>query len=130
MTNQVLHIPGELPTLNAALAGAKRHWSSYSTVKKQQTNKICWLARRDLRPVAHPVELEFWWTTRTRRQDPDNITHGAKYIIDGLVAAEILPNDSRRTVKKITHWFPDVDPENPRIDLELKEIDGEELAQK
>ena len=45
MPDQEITIPGELPNLNAALAGAKRHWSNYAQIKKAQTNKVAWIAK-------------------------------------------------------------------------------------
>ena len=134
MADQEITIPGELPNLNAALAGAKRHWSSYAQIKKQQTNKVAWIAQGQLTPVTPPVDLVFSWVTKNRRVDPDNISHGAKYLIDGLVNAGILPDDGRRTIRSLTHLFPDPDPKAPRVTIRLIEIEGseseEEMAQR
>ena len=129
MANQEITIPGELPHLNAALAGAKKHWSSYAQIKRQQTNKVAWIARTQLDPVTAPVDLVFHWTTKHRRVDPDNISHGSKYVIDGLVNAGILPNDGRRTIRSLTHHFPDPDPKAPRVTIRLIEIEGSESAE-
>ena len=128
MANQEITIPGELPNLNAALAGAKRHWSSYAQIKKQQTNKVAWIARGQLTPVTPPVDLVFSWTTKNKRVDPDNVSHGAKYIIDGLVNAGILPNDGRKVIRSLTHYFPEPDPRAPRVDIKLIEIKGSDEA--
>ena len=118
--NQTITIPGELPSLNAVLAGAKRHWSSYAALKKALTNKIAWIAKGQLTPIPNgPVDLVFRWVTKNRKADPDNISHGAKYIIDGLVAAGILPNDGRKTIRSLTHHFPDPDPKSPRVEINL-----------
>ena len=122
MASQTITIPGELPTLNAVLAGAKRHWSSYSSVKKAQTSKIAWIAKGQLSPIAGPVDLVFHWTTKTRRVDPDNVSHGSKYVIDGRVGAGILPNDGRKTIHSLTHLYPEPDPHAPRVTIELNPI--------
>ena len=129
MADQEITIPGELPHLNAALAGAKRHWSSYAQIKKQQTNKIAWIARGQLKPITAPVDLVFHWITKHRRVDPDNISHGSKYAIDGLGNAGILPDDGRRTIRSLTHLFPDPDPKAPRVTIRLIEIEGSEVEQ-
>lgn len=117
--NQTITIPGELPSLNAVLAGAKRHWSGYASLKKAQTNKVAWIAKGQLTPVDGPVDLVFRWTTKNRKVDPDNVSHGAKYLIDGLVAAGILPDDGRKTIRSLTHHFPDPDPTSPRVEINL-----------
>ena len=128
MADQEITIPGELPNLNAALAGAKRHWSSYAQIKKQQTNKVAWIAKGQLSPVTPPVDLVFSWVTKNRRVDPDNISHGSKYAIDGLVNAGILPDDGRKVIRSLTHLFPEPDPRAPRVDIQLIEIKGSDEA--
>ena len=128
MANQEITIPGELPNLNAALAGAKRHWSSYAQIKKQQTNKVAWIAKGQLSPVTPPVDLVFSWVTKNRRVDPDNISHGSKYAIDGLVNAGILPDAGRKVIRSLTHLFPEPDPRAPRVDIQLIEIKGSDEA--
>ena len=132
MPDQEITIPGELPNLNAALAGAKRHWSSYAQIKKQQTNKVAWIAKGQLKPVTPPVDLVFEWTTKHKRVDPDNVSHGAKYVIDGFVNAGILPDDGRKTVKSLTHLFPPPNAKAPRVTIRLIEgsdIDDQKMAQ-
>ena len=124
MPDQEITIPGELPNLNATLAGAKRHWSNYAQIKKAQTNKVAWIAKGQLTPATPPVDLVFSLATKNRRVDPNNISHGSKYAIDGLVNAGILPDDGRKVIRSLTHLFPDPDPRAPRADIKLIEIKG------
>ena len=119
MNSQTITIPGELPNLNAVLAGAKRHWSSYSQVKAQQTNKVKWIAKGELKPITHQVDIVFYWYTRDLRQDPDNVSHGAKYALDGLVEAGILQGDGRKHIRSLTHLYPEPDRDAPRVRIEL-----------
>lgn len=117
--SQTITIPGELPNLNAVLAGAKRHWSSYSQVKQQQTNKVKWIAKGELKPITHQVDIVFYWYTKDLRQDPDNVSHGAKYALDGLVSAGILQGDGRKHIRSLTHLYPEPDRDAPRVRIEL-----------
>ena len=121
-TVQEIVIPGELPTLNAVLAATKSHWSMYAATKKQMTNKVAYLARKDLRPIENSVEVEIEWTTKDRRQDPDNISYGAKYLLDGLVAAGILQDDNRKIVCSIAHRFPEPSKKHPQVRMVLTEV--------
>ena len=123
MADQSFTIPGQLPTLNAVLAATKRHWSAYASVKKSETNKVHWIAKGELKPATPPVHLVFAWTTKDRRMDLDNVSHGQKYVIDGLVHANILPDDTRKTVASILHKFTPPDPKSPRVTIEIIEID-------
>ena len=122
MADQSFTIPGQLPTLNAVLAATKRHWSAYATVKKTETDKVHWIAKGQLKPITPPVHLIFHWTTKDRRMDLDNVSHGQKYVIDGLVHANILPDDTRKTVTSILHKFTPPDSKSPRVAIEIIEI--------
>ena len=126
MADQSFTIPGQLPTLNAVLAATKRHWSAYASVKRAETNKVHWIAKGELKPATPPVHLIFHWTTKDRRMDLDTVSHGQKYVIDGLVHAAILPDDTRKTVVSILHKFTPPDSKSPRVTIEINEIDDEE----
>ena len=123
MSTQTVTIPGEFPTLNNVLAATKRHWSLYSTTKRKQTTKAAFIAKQELKPVTGPVDIEFAWTTTNKRKDPDNVSHGAKYVIDGLVKAGILADDSRRVVRSLTHTFPPPNRIHPRVVVTLRDND-------
>ena len=55
--------------------------------------------------------------------DLDNVSHDQKYVIDGLVHANILPDDTRKTVTSILHKFTPPDTKSPRVTIEIIEID-------
>ena len=82
-----------------------------------------WIAKGQLKPATPPVHLIFNWTTKDRRMDLDNVSHGQKYVIDGLVHANILPDDTRKTVTSILHKFTPPDAKSPRVAIEIIEID-------
>ena len=119
-------IPHELPALNQTIEAGKRHWSKYSRLKREYTELVACLARRQLRPVlSGRVYLSFVWYCRNRKRDPDNIASAKKFIIDGLVTAGILPNDSLRWIMGFSDAF-EVDAANPRIEVEICEIRDEQ----
>ena len=101
---QVLQISAELPSLNETVAETKKHWSRYATLKKTATEIVAWNCRaQKLEPIEDRVTLVFDWPQS--RKDPDNQSFGAKMIIDGLVMAEVLPDDSRKWIAEIKHVF-------------------------
>ena len=53
----------------------------------------------------YPVSILFQWHRTDQRTDPDNIQFGAKFILDGLVKAGVLENDSWKHIKGIQHEF-------------------------
>ena len=114
-----LIIPGTFPDLNEIIAAAKSHFGNYSSMKSDNTETVAWLAK-GLPKVKRAVIVCHWYC-RDRRKDPDNISAGCKFILDGLVKAGVLANDGWRQVAGIEHWF-EVDKKNPRVEIELKPV--------
>ena len=113
-----LTIPGELPTLNEIISASKQHWGKYSSMKKDWTDDIALLARTSLPKLEPPINLRFTWYRRNMKTDPDNIMAGQKFVIDGLVEAERIPNDGWNEIASIMHDF-EVDKSDPRVEVEL-----------
>ena len=118
-----LEIPGRLPGLNEIIAAAKEHFGSYANMKDEYTASIAWLAKK--LPSYEKVALVITWYEPDHRRDPDNIMAGQKFILDGLVAAGTIPNDSQKHIKGIVHRFR-VDRKDPRVEVEI--IDTEKAS--
>ena len=121
MKKQVLVIPCELPALNQVLDAGKAHWSRYAKLKKEYSTLVSILAKIQLRPVQERVRIGFRWYCRDRRKDPDNICSAKKFVLDGLIAANILKNDGWKQVASFSDNFK-VDAVNPRIEVTISEI--------
>jgi len=67
------------------------------------------------------VDVTCTWITKDLRKDPDNVSAGVKFILDGLVQAGILPDDRRKQINSIKHEFG-VDKQNPRVEIVIKEV--------
>lgn len=126
-----LEIPGRLPGLNEIIAAAKEHFGSYANMKDEYTASIAWLAKK--LPNFEKVALIITWYEPNSRRDPDNIMAGQKFILDGMVAAGTIPNDSQKHIKGIVHRFR-VDRKDPRVEVEIidtekasGEFEGQEL---
>ena len=124
-------IEGRLPGLNEMIEAAKSHYGAYAKMKQTYTDMVAWLAKK--LPRFEKVALVITWYEPDHRRDPDNIMAGQKFILDGLVAAGTIPNDSQRHIKGIVHRFR-VDKQNPRIEVEIvdtgkcaKALEGQEL---
>ena len=127
-------IEGRLPGLNEMIDAAKKgkgKYQPYSMMKQTYTDMVAWLAKK--LPAYEKAVLVITWYEPDRRRDPDNIMAGQKFILDGLVAAGTIPNDSQKYVRGIMHRF-EVDRQNPRVEVEIVDIekcanalDGQEL---
>jgi len=116
-------IPGRLPDLNKIIKAAKNgkgKYQPYALMKEEYTTMIAWIAK--MMPKYERVELTITWHEPNMKRDPDNIMAGQKFILDALVMAGVIPDDSQRYIKGIAHRF-DVDPENPRIEVEIVEVE-------
>ncbi len=96
----------------------KNRWMG-ANLKRKETRR-CAIAASILPKISKPVELRISWVECDKRRDIDNVAAGGtKVLLDGLVAAGILPDDSRRWVRAITHLFPDPDKAHPRVIVEI-----------
>lgn len=130
----VFEIPGRLPGLNEIIDAAKQgkgKYQPYALMKEKYTEMIAWIAKK--LPSYEKVALVITWYEPNSRRDPDNIMAGQKFILDALVHAGVIPNDSQRYIQGILHRFR-VDKQNPRIEVEIvdtgkcaKALEGQEL---
>jgi Holliday junction resolvase RusA-like endonuclease len=117
-------IHSTFPSLNEVIRLAKTHWSHYAKLKKELTLSVAIQARAaGLKPTEVPVRVCFNWFESSKRRDVDNVSHGQKYILDGLVEAGILNTDGQRHVLQLQHHFY-VDKDNPRVEVEITELIG------
>lgn len=112
-------IPGELPDMNQIIKASKMHYGAYAKLKKENTEKVVWLAKK--LPKMERIDLSITWYCKNRRKDKDNISGGGtKMILDGLVEAGVIKNDGWGEIGDISHSFK-VDKLDPRIEVEIKE---------
>lgn len=87
-------------TLNKYIAAERSHRQKAAKIKRDETfaTKMMLLGKAKLKT---PCGIRFTWHIKNRRTDPDNIAFAKKFILDGMVAANLIPND---TMKHITHF--------------------------
>jgi Holliday junction resolvase RusA-like endonuclease len=109
------------------VAETKVHWSRYASLKKAATEIVAWNCKAQrLKPIDavetddddDRVTLVFDWPHS--RRDPDNQSFGAKMILDGLVKAGVLPDDSRKWIAEIRHVFRRTDRDDQVVIVEIK----------
>jgi hypothetical protein len=116
-------IPGRLSGTNEIIKNAA--WNRYSggAQRKKEKEKCYWAILEQFRGAdafCVPVTLAFSWIEPNAKRDLDNITGGQKVMIDALVMAGIIPNDTREWIKGISHTFPAPDKKNPRIEMTVE----------
>ena len=113
-------IPGELPDLNTIVDESKKHWSKYSKMKKEYTEMVAWLAKG--KGHFEKIDLDITWYCKNKKKDKDNIAAGIKFILDGLVMADVIEDDGWKQVNSFKHSF-EVDKQNPHIEVKIKEAE-------
>lgn len=114
---------GRLPGLNEIVAANRSHYHAGAKQKKETTLLCAQYAGLGGVPIfSGPILVIFNWFEPNARRDLDNICGGAKFVLDGLVLAGRIPNDSRKFVQSIFHRFPEPDKKNPRIVVEIEDI--------
>lgn len=75
--------------------------------------------------MLRPVEVIYTLYAKTRRRtdisNPCSIID--KFVCDALVEKGVIPDDDYNVVKKVTYLWGGVDKDNPRCEIELKEIE-------
>ena len=119
-------IPGRLPGLNDIIAAAKAgkgRYQPYAIMKAKHTESIAWIAKQ--LPCFGRVDIKIFWYEPNKRRDPDNISGGGKkFILDGLVMAGVIKDDTINYINSIASIY-DLDRNNPRIEVEIMEATDE-----
>lgn len=122
--SQSFFVPGPLPGMNEIVEAGKAGKAGsrgriYAAMKRDNT-ALVQLCARLLHPMAAAhVRLE--WREPNRRRDPDNVRAGAKFVLDGLVAAGILSGDGWSQIRSIRDEFG-LDADRPGVWVTLEEV--------
>lgn len=93
------------PTLNEIIRMARGNIYASAKEKKFWTTKIALLCAGK-KQFPSEVWLEFVWKVKSKRNDPDNTSASAKFLMDGLVLAGIIKGDSLKYIMSpVVHWY-------------------------
>ena len=119
MSHLVFTVPGRFPSLNEYTSANRNGYHTGDRMKHVNTQRVkaCCMG---LPPVAKgfPRTVRITWYEFNRRRDIDNITYAAKFILDGMKEAGIIPDDSQRYIDAIENRVK-VDKANPRVVVEI-----------
>lgn len=121
----LLIIPGTLNNLNDYIAAERTNRHKGAKMKCDNGNIVAVAIKKCLRGVRikKPVIMEYLWVEPNKRRDKDNVSSfGRKVIQDALVQCGVLKDDGWKYVVGFSDRF-EVDKENPRIEVLIKEIE-------
>lgn len=103
------------PSLNSIINASRRSRDSANYQKQFWTNKVADLCQ-DLPKFPDKVWLEFHWTVKNNRRDPDNIASAAKFIMDGMLKAQMIQEDNLIYIQSpITHHYHIGDTDTAKV---------------
>lgn len=86
-------------TRNKEISANRGHWSKGRKIKSDETWEVEVSAREQkLKPFTKPVRIKRFFKYQRTNEDADNLESTTKVILDGLVAAGVLPGDSLKWV--------------------------------
>lgn len=96
-------LPGQNEIVKAAKSGGRGR--VYSAQKEAFTNRcgLAALASPRFTPIDRLVNVRCEWIEAAKRRDPDNVSAGIKFVLDGLVESGQLAGDGWRYVNDISH---------------------------
>lgn len=111
------YIIKDIPPSNNQFIGRNARWA-YQDIKKQWADLINIVCRpKPAQPLKKAVVTLTYYFKDKRRRDPDN--YSGKMILDGLVRAGILQDDSFSNIDLVL--CGGYDKNNPRTEIEILE---------
>ena len=119
--NGIMDISGTMPGLNDYSGAERKHRQVAAKMKKDETERVAWVAKSQLPVFTHPIRLVFVYREKNRKRDKDNIAFAKKFILDGLVMAGRIPNDTWAWIEGWQESFV-VEPNDPGITVIINEV--------
>lgn len=96
-------IPHRLVRLNEYINAERSNKYFAAKIKKDMTNLCSYYIPKI--KVDKPVEIKMIWTVKNFRNDPDNISMGAKFVLDAMVRKGMIPRDNLTIIKGLYHDY-------------------------
>ena len=94
---------GKLPSLNEVINQNRANKFAGAQIKSQLTQELAWTFKPQCEPITDPCCVLITFYEPNKRRDIDNIQSSTKFILDALVMAGILVNDTQRYVTDVSH---------------------------
>jgi Holliday junction resolvase RusA-like endonuclease len=91
-----MFIEGQFTSLNAYIRSERGNKYKANQLKQQNTSLVKYQVLG--KKIETPCKLRFIWHVANRRTDPDNVAFAKKFVIDGLVQANVIPEDSMKYI--------------------------------
>ena len=113
-----IFIPHQFITLNKYINAERKNKFAAAKIKKEETEFVYWTCKG--LKIETPCKLKFSWFVKDKRSDPDNIAFAKKFILDGFIKANVIPNDNMQHIIGFVDEFV-VNKENIGVEIEVIE---------
>ena len=120
----MIWLPIDYPSLNDYIKIERTNKYAGAKVKKQYTNTTMYLSMNKGK-IKTPCRLKFTWYVKNKRTDPDNTAFAKKFVLDGLVKAGVLPDDTFKHIKGFIDDFKVIDNVHKEIGVMIERIEVE-----
>lgn len=96
-------IPHRLVRLNEYINAERSNKYAAAKIKKDMTN-LCGYYVPNIK-VDKPIKINFVWTVKNYGNDPDNVSMGAKFVLDAMVRKGMIPRDNLTIIKGLYHDY-------------------------
>lgn len=105
--NYKFEINRRLPSLNEYTQACRTNRFIGAKMKDETETDIWVEIKQQLKAktITNPVKIHFTWIEENKKRDLDNICFAKKFILDALVKANILQNDTQNYVTGFTDTF-------------------------
>lgn len=107
MKKTQIEIPMKLPSINEYIAACKIQkgkWNKGNQMKQDYQKEMIPFFK-DIPEYTEAVKIDFTWVEKNRKRDLDNICWAKKFILDALVQAGKIPDDSQTYVGDFEDHF-------------------------
>jgi len=111
-------------TLNQYINKERGNRYAAAKIKKTETEFVHYSAisqNKERKTIDYPVIVKFTWNEKNKRTDPDNIDFAKKFILDGLVKANVIIDDTAKYIYGFTNHFTYGNKERS-VKVELVEV--------
>lgn len=109
----------KFPGLNDYTKANRGNKYSGNELKQTYTDYVIWECKsQKIKPIDGKAKINFTWHEQNGKRDPDNICFAKKFILDGLVKAGALKNDTQKYIKGFTDEFKRSDGYMVEVELE------------
>jgi Holliday junction resolvase RusA-like endonuclease len=114
---QTFELPIALPGLNGSKGLIRQHWSNASKMKAWLLHEVI---AAELRSHEGQVRITYTRTAK-KRMDWDNCMSSAKHVLDALVKAVVIKDDSPKFIPEQPKMFQEIG--EPRTVIVIEDID-------